>query len=74
MRCIDDKDNARFLIQILYQHNSTWQGRIVWLNAKKTVPFRSFLEMIHLVKEALGHDAAAVVEELERWRSVEEVL
>lgn len=73
MRCIDDNDNARFLIQILYQHNSTWQGRIVWLNAKKIVPFRSFLEMIHLIKQALGPDAA-VVEELERWKSIEEVL
>ena len=35
-------DNAIFLIQIQYRHNSSWQGRIVWLDKKQTLVFAVF--------------------------------
>lgn len=44
---------ANFLIQIQYRHNSSWQGRILWLDTKKTVLFRSFMELAMLMQEAL---------------------
>ena len=42
-----------FLIKVLYtQHNST-QGTIQWVDEEKTISFRSFLELVCLMKEAL---------------------
>lgn len=65
---------ANFLIQILYQHNNTWQGKIVWLDNKKTMNFRSFLELALLMKEALQDQTADGTEVTVRWEAREEVL
>lgn len=43
-----------FLIHVQHRQNSSWQGRITWVDQKKTVYFRSALEMIKLVSDALG--------------------
>ncbi len=44
-----------FLIRIQFRQHSTWQGEIQWLGKKheKRRFFRSFLEMIMLIQEAL---------------------
>ncbi len=47
---------ANFLIQVQYRHNSSWQGRIVWLDTKQTIVFRSFMELVMLMQEALQED------------------
>jgi|GEM_PF-875014 hypothetical protein len=65
-------DNAIFLIQIQYRHNSSWQGRIVWLDKKQTLVFRSFLELVMLIKEALG--GADAVDHVTDWGKHKEVL
>jgi hypothetical protein len=56
-------DKASFVIQIKYLQNSTWQGSIQWLNGKKTQNFRSALEMIKLMDNALGKSE----EESAKW-------
>ncbi len=76
MQPSDSKNNntrANFLIQIQYRHNSSWQGRIVWLDNKKTVVFRSFMELAMLMVEALGEEAAAA-EQRVRWEPQKDVL
>lgn len=42
-----------FVIQILNQQNATWQGTITWTDGKKTLPFRSLLELIKLIDSVL---------------------
>lgn len=44
---------ARFVVQIKFQRHSSWQGTITWLNTKKTQEFRSEVELIHLMDEAI---------------------
>jgi|LSQX01.2.fsa_nt_gb hypothetical protein len=63
---------ANFLIQIQYRHNSSWQGRLVWLDTKKTVVFRSFMELALLMQEALG--SASCIDQLNAWEKREDVL
>ena len=46
---------TNFLIRIQFHQNSTWQGTIQWLEENKTLPFRSVLEMLHLMEEAVGN-------------------
>jgi len=41
-----------FLIRIQFRQNATWQGRVEWLEGKKSRPFRSLLEMSQLMQEA----------------------
>ena len=45
-------NGTTFLIRVQFRQNATWQGRIEWLEGKKTRPFRSVLEMSQLIQEA----------------------
>lgn len=42
-----------FFIRIKFRQNNCWQGSIQWLEGQKTQSFRSLLEMILLINEAL---------------------
>lgn len=44
--------NTSFLLRIKYNQNHTIQGSIQWIENKKTVCFRSLMELIILLKEA----------------------
>ncbi|MBS4031505.1 MAG: hypothetical protein KGZ63_08810 [Clostridiales bacterium] len=44
-----------FLVKIQFSQNSTWQGTVQWLDEKKSMPFRSLLELIQLVNDAINH-------------------
>lgn len=46
-------DLGTFLVHVQHRQNSSWQGRITWMDQKKTVYFRSALEMMKLVSDAL---------------------
>lgn len=45
------KDSS-FLLKIKYSQNHTIQGSIQWLEKRKTVCFRSMMELILLLQEA----------------------
>ncbi|MDR1961438.1 MAG: hypothetical protein LBQ16_04070 [Gracilibacteraceae bacterium] len=49
-----EKNATTFVIQVQFQKNATWQGTIDWIDAKKTQRFRSVLEMIKLMDDALS--------------------
>ena len=42
-----------FLVEILYQQNSTWQGTIKWINEGKSQNFRSALELLRLIDSTM---------------------
>lgn len=46
-------DIGSFIIRVQHRQNSSWQGRITWLEKDKTVSFRSAWEMIKLIASAL---------------------
>ncbi|MGI5892718.1 MAG: hypothetical protein ACOX7H_08360 [Bacillota bacterium] len=50
---IPNNEKATFIIKIEFQKHCTWQGTIVWVEGKKNQKFRSELEMIKLMIEAL---------------------
>jgi len=42
-----------FVIQVISNQNATWQGTVQWVDKKKTVPYRSMLELIKLINSAV---------------------
>lgn len=42
-----------FLVHIKYRQNATWQGEIRWVEKGKNVSFRSELELLKLMDNAL---------------------
>ena len=42
-----------FVIQVISNQNATWQGTVQWVDQKKTVPYRSMLELIKLINSAV---------------------
>ncbi len=56
----DSKDNiihfgrvCSLSVRIFYCQNSTWQGELHWLEGEKSIRFRSLLELINLIQEAV---------------------
>jgi len=43
-----------FEVSVKFQQNSTWQGQILWAEKNMKQSFRSVLEMIRLMDEALS--------------------
>ncbi len=44
---------ATIFIRIMFRRNSSWQGSILWVEGKREETFRSVLEMIFLMNDAL---------------------
>lgn len=45
---------GQFLIHVLFRQNTSWQGRIEWLEQKTAVDFRSVLELLYLLLGAVN--------------------
>ena len=52
-----------FIIRVQHRQNSSWQGRITWIEKNQTMYFRSAWEMMKLIESAL--DTVAPPEETE---------
>ena len=46
-------DIGTFIVRVQHRQNSSWQGRITWMENDKTVYFRSIWEMIKLIESAV---------------------
>lgn len=46
-------DLGSFIIRVQHRQNSSWQGRITWMEQDKTLYFRSIWEMIKLIASAV---------------------
>lgn len=46
---------TRFLVQVFFRQNGSWQGRVEWLNQEepRAEDFRSTLELLHMLIEAV---------------------
>lgn len=47
---------ATFAIRLLFRQNASWQGMIRWVEGNQEEYFRSVLEMIMLMDDALGQN------------------
>ena len=47
-------DLGTFIIRVQHRQNSSWQGRITWVEEDKTQYFRSVWEMVKLIEEAMA--------------------
>lgn len=60
-------EKATFMVQVQFRQNATWQGTIKWAEGKKTQRFRSTLEMIKLMDEAVS----GVSEDTVSWQDAD---
>ena len=49
-----------FHVSIQFAENYTWQGKVQWLEGRKSLHFRSFLELMRLLDEAARTAASEV--------------
>lgn len=45
---------ATFILHVQYRQNSTWQGKLIWLEAEQEEDFCSVLELLKLLDSALA--------------------
>ncbi len=46
-------DIGTFIVRVQHRQNSSWQGRITWMENDQTIQFRSVWEMIKLIESAV---------------------
>lgn len=51
-----ERKEETFLIRIHDYQNSTWQGSILWAEKQQRACFRSTMEMLNLIDEAIRLD------------------
>lgn len=52
-------EEGTFIVQVKYRQNATWQGQVVWAEENKKMYFRSALELLRLIDDALREDGKA---------------
>lgn len=55
--------NETFIVKVMRNENSTWQGSITWADKSETKFFRSALELLHLMDSAIETDVLREREE-----------
>lgn len=59
-----------FVVRVQHRQNSSWQGRVTWMEKDRTLYFRSTWELLKLIASAVelpGEDAKAEEEETPSW-------
>ena len=56
-------DIGTFIVRVQHRQNSSWQGRITWMEQDKTLAFRSAWELLKLIEDAV--DSVSEAEEQE---------
>lgn len=64
LQVIDEKqlkhgEKGTFVVRVMFRQNATWQGTVSWVEGNKIQHFRSMLELIHLLEDALGTETVA---------------
>ena len=57
MRKRENTNKTTFIVKVEFSENSSWQGKVIWAEENKTVRFRSALELIKLMEEAISEGA-----------------
>lgn len=60
-RSMEEEMNRKetFIVHIISQENTTWQGQVTWMGREETLSFRSFLELVKLMDHAMAEDETA---------------
>ncbi len=58
--------SSTFIVRVENRQNGTWQGKITWADENRTEHFRSMLEMLKLMEEAMASGARAVSDDQEQ--------
>ena len=58
---------ATFMVQVQFRQNATWQGTITWAEEKKACRFRSTLEMVKLMDNALAESGDLGFVSADEW-------
>lgn len=53
---MEKANTATFVVKIENRQNATWQGSITWAEKRKTMCFRSALELLKMIDGALDED------------------
>ena len=54
-RCMKmDKKKGTFIVKVENSHDSSWKGKVTWADEEVTETFRSPLELIKHIDEALN--------------------
>ena len=46
-------DIGTFIVRVQHRQNSSWQGRLTWMEEDRTIQFRSVWELIKLIESAV---------------------
>ncbi len=49
---------ATFMLRVLFRQNVSWQGSVTWLEGKQEQSFRSVLELVLMISDALQSRSA----------------
>ena len=60
-----------FILEIMDNQKDTWQGQLRWIDGKKESPFRSVLEMLHLIDSTLNGGTEETSDPMEMWQTGE---
>ena len=62
-----------FIIRVQHRQNSSWQGRITWIDKDETLYFRSVWELIKLIAGAIERTDGQSEEEDVSWSNMHQV-
>ena len=57
-----------FIVRVQHRQNSSWQGRLTWVEEDQTINFRSIWEMIKLIESAVDTVSEPEDEEEQGWQ------
>lgn len=49
-----DKSSNTFIVKVMNQQNDSWQGSVTWADTNETQYFRSALELLHMMNDAVN--------------------
>ena len=52
-------ERATFIVRVLFRRNASWQGSVTWMEGRQEQSFRSVLELILLMDNALSMEKAS---------------
>lgn len=52
-KIIKGKQSGTFVVRVSHCENATWQGEVTWVESNRKKQFRSALELIRLMDDAL---------------------
>ena len=52
-----DNKKGTFLVKVSSNESGTWQGNVLWADENRSEHFRSALELLNLIDEAIKNEA-----------------